>query len=890
MRFPHCVAVCLSLAFAPNLLWGNALQPSGRELTFERDVRPILKKHCFMCHGEGEKTKGGVDLRLRRFMVKPSEEGHLPIVPGKPEESELIQLVREGEMPQKAKPLAPAEIATLEKWVAQGAKTVRPEPETVPTIFITEEEREFWAFQPLKNPPVPTVKAADRVRTPIDAFVLAKLESTGLGLSPDADQRTLIRRVYLDLTGIPPTPEEIELYLSDIGKDAYERMVERALASPQYGERWGRHWLDVAGYADSDGYTDTDPVRAWAFKYRDYVIRAFNADKPFDRFIQEQLAGDEMVKQPYRALKPEDVDKLTATGFLRTVPDGTAAAPAEQQPIARNAVVAETIKVVSSSLLGITVGCAQCHDHRLDPVPQIDYYRMRAIFEPALDTAKWRVPAARLVSLMSDADRAIAAEIEKEAKEIDAARLKKAEEFITEALERELAKKPEELRDQLRQAYRTELKKRTPAQVTLLKAHPTVNNLSSGSLYLYDRIYGAKRADELKKMTEEAAEVRKRKPPEEFIPVLSEPPAVPAPATFLFYRGDIGQPREKLTPGELTILAGLRPTEIPEDDPALPTTGRRLAFAKHLTDGRHPLTTRVLVNRAWHHHFGRGIVGSLGDFGSIGERPTHPELLDWLANRFVQDGWSMKKLHRLILSSSVYRQVSTRDPQKEKIDPDNYLLGRMNIRRLEAETIRDAMLAASGKLNRKMFGPPVPIMTDEEGQIVVGVDTNDTAGRPTNKFVSLNGEEFRRSLYIQNRRSKPLGMLETFDMPRMEPNCEIRNASTVAPQSLAMMNGEFTLAQAKFLAERVVREAGPLPEAQVKRAWLLALGAEPTGKELKGALAFLKKQTEQFTAEPYKPAAPLPKSKEPPPSEPAPLALATFTQALLTTNAFLYID
>jgi len=373
-------------------------------LSFEKDVRPILKRNCFQCHGEGEKLKGGLDLRLRRFMVKPNEDGDVAVVPGDPEKSELVRLVKEGEMPKKAAPLPEKDVAVLTRWVQEGAKTLRPEPETVPKVWFTEEERAWWAFQPMKHPQAPTVKAKGLVRTPIDAFLLAKLEAQGLSFSPEADKRTLVRRVAVDLTGLPPTPEEIDTFLADTAPDAYERMVERYMASPHYGERWGRHWLDVAGYADSDGYSDVDPVRLWAWKYRDYVIRAMNADKPFDEFIREQVAGDEMIHQPLDVTNPAEVDRLTATGFLRMVPDGTGAAG--DQTVTRNAVVAETIKVVSSSLLGITVGCAQCHDHRLDPVPQTDYYRMRAIFEPALDPAHWRAPGARLVSLMTPQARA----------------------------------------------------------------------------------------------------------------------------------------------------------------------------------------------------------------------------------------------------------------------------------------------------------------------------------------------------------------------------------------------------------------------------------------------------------------------------------------------------
>lgn len=361
------------------------------------------------------------------------------------------------------------------------------------------------------------------------------------------------------------------------------------------------------------------------------------------------------------------------------------------------------------------------------------------------------------------------------------------------------------------------------------------------------------------------------------------------PPTFVFSRGDPQQPKDKVEPSDLTVLTTFHPSSIPETRPTEPTTGRRLAFAQSVTDGKHPLTTRVFVNRVWHHHFGRGIVASVGDFGHLGEKPSHPELLDWLATEFVAQHWSLKQLHRLIVTSTAYRQSSAHSAEQDRIDPDNHLLGRMNIQRIEAETLRDAMLAISGKMNPKMFGAPVPVMTDEDGQIIVGIDTSDSAGRPSGKFIPLNGEEFRRSVYVQMRRSKPLGMLEAFDLPRMEPNCERRNASTIAPQSLAMMNGEFTLAQSKFFAERVAREAGTDPTAQVKQAWLLAFGSTPTATELKNSVDFIAKQTAHFKAEPVK-VEPVAKGKEAPPTEPTMQALSTFCQALLTSNEFLYVD
>ena len=865
-------------------------------LTFEKDIRPILKANCFTCHGEGEKLKGGLDVRLKHLIAKGGEHG-AAIQPGKPEKSPLFTFVRDGEMPKSEKKLSKEQVEIIRQWIAGGAKVARAEPAKPGAADeFTPEEREHWAFQPVKRPAVPYVPSIGNrlsgIANPIDAFLFQKLIAAKLTFSPPADRATLIRRASFDLLGLPPSPAEVEAFEKDTSPDAYEKLLDRLLASPHYGERWGRHWLDIAGYADSDGYTDADTERKWAWQYRDYVIRSLNADKPFNQFIVEQLAGDELVKPPHKNLSPADVDKLTATGFLRMAPDGTANAGVEQKT-ARNAVVADTIKVVSSSLLGVTVGCAQCHNHKHDPIPQADYYRMRAVFEPGFDLRTWRTPNARLVSLMSEEDRAKAAEVEKEAKVIEDARLKKQEEFINEVLEKELLKRPEDLRTPLREAFKTVVTKRTPAQVKLLKEHPTVMQLSPGSLYLYEQ----KKADELKKQTDEAAKIREKKPAEQFIPVFNEVVAAgtktePAP-TFLFHRGDPDQPKQQLKPGDLSILAALRPVDLPEKDASLPTSGRRLAYARALTDGQHPLTTRVLVNRIWMHHFGRGIVASPSDFGTLGERPSHPELLDWLASEFVAQGWSLKKLHRLMMTSTAYRQSSKFEGQVKSnaaFDPDNRLLSRYPIRRLDAEQLRDGALAVSGKLNPKSGGAPVPIMNDETGQVVVGVNTDDTAGRPSGKYVSLNGEEFRRSLYVQMRRSKPLGLMETFDAPRMEPNCELRNASTVASQSLMLMNGEFTLAQAKFFAERVAKEAGDsTDESKVARAWQLAFSRRPSANEMTDALAFLGKQRAHFTAHAPKEAK-IAKGKEPPPSNADEHALTGLCQALLTANRFLYVE
>ena len=889
------------LAAARTNASASASAAAGGDLSFERDVRPILKAACFHCHGEGERLRGGLDLRLRRFLLQGGEHGPV-IVPGQPEQSRLLELIRKGEMPKGEHKLTAAQIATIGRWIAGGARTLRAEPEQLgKEPYFTEEERGFWSFQPVKRPPVPRWGNTDPVRNSLDAFLLAKLRAQGLAFSPVADKRTLIRRATFDLLGLPPTPAEVEAFVADRSPSAFERLIQRLLDSPHYGERWGRHWLDIAGYADSDGYTEADPIRNYAYKFRDYVIRSFNADKPFDQFIREQLAGDELVKPPLKNLSTNAIELLTATGFLRMAPDGSASTEVEAK-LTRNAVVADTIKIVSTSLLGLTIGCAECHDHRYDPLPQVDYYRFRAIFEPALDWKNWRTPAARLVSLQTDADRAKAAEVEAEAAKLDAARKVKEEGFIEATLAKEIAKLPEELREPARAARKATVEKRTPAQVKLLKEFPSLN-VSPGSLYLYD----SKAAAELKKAADEAAAKRATKPIEDFLHVLTEG-AGPLPTTQLFHRGDPDQPKAAVGPGEPLIFAAAHPGKIPEKDSALTSSGRRLALAKSLVDGRHPLTARVLVNRVWLHHFGRGLVATPGDFGALGERPSHPELLDWLASEFVAQGWSLKKLHQLILTSHAWQQAATRTPEGERIDPDNRLLGRMSIRRLEAETIRDAMLSVSGKLNPKLFGPPVPVMEDDVGQIIIGKENKDGEGKP-GATIPLNNEEFRRSLYVIAQRSRPLGMLEAFDAPVMEPNCEARNATTVAPQSLMLMNNQQVLALAEHFARRVQQDAGTEPRAQAVRAWSLAFGSRPTEAQTAAALRHLATQTTHYRAQTANAGATTvavatttaaaatasasvkPKTAEPSkPLEPELAALTSLCHALLSANAFLYVD
>lgn len=960
-------AVCRGLILA---VIGAAPVSAAEPVTFEKHIRPILKVHCFLCHGEGEVRKGRLDLRLRRLMVKGGESG-AAIDPGHPSQSYLFGRIVAGEMPPGEKRLSAEEIERIRSWISAGAPTARAEPESIGKHFLTNEERNFWSFQPVVRSPVPAVDHAELVKSPIDAFLLERLEQHGLALSGPADRRTMIRRVTFDLLGLPPTPDEVTAFVNDRQPQAWQRLITRLLASPHYGERWGRHWLDAAGYADSEGYTADDRVRPSAFRYRDFVVRSFNDDRTFDKFLVMQIAGDELVPVPGKVLDPRQIENLTATGFLRMAPDGTGSGGAVAA-VARNEVVADTIRIVSTSVLGLTIGCARCHDHRYDPITLDDYYRLRAIFEPALDPKNWQTPDARKLSLYTDADREVERRIEAEAAKVDQRHKAKTEFYITRTLEEELLLVPADLRDALRTAYRAASGKRTAAQQALLKEYPSVSKVSAGALYLYDRrredrarkldsgrkqketrfvaetrqarlaaieasqrpavsaalaVDGAKRtpaqktllgrfpgvtvtlanlakfnpaaaaelkadretavrlraekaSEDLKKIQAQAQKIRDRIPAEGFVRALTEVAnAKTIPMTRIFYRGDHRQPRAQVGPAELSILAARVPVDLPDNDPSLPTTGRRLTYARHLVSGQHPLVARVIVNRVWMHHFGQGLVRSPGDFGQLGERPTHPRLLDWLADEFVRSGWQIKRLHRLILDSAAYGQVSRQTAELDRLDPDNRLLGRMSVRRLESEAVRDAVLAVSGSLNGAMFGEAISVMEDAVGQIVLGKENLDGERKPKNE-IDLEGQQFRRSLYVQVRRTRPLAVLETFDVPVMTPNCTQRSLSNVALQSLMLMNSDFIIEYSGRLAARVEDEVGKDVGAQVRRAWRLAYGSDAEPEVVKELLDFLDRQKQAFAR----------LSKKPDAAGARRQAMSSLCQGLISANRFLYVD
>ncbi len=847
-------------------------------LKFETDVRPILKAACFHCHGEEKKKRGGLDVRLVHLMQTGGDSGEA-IVPGDPEASLLWQQVASDEMPDGPKKLTADQKKIILEWIAQGAKTIRLEPKDPDSVRFTEEELGHWSFQPVKEPRVPRPSGFD-IRTPIDAFVAERLAKRGLRFSPRAGRETLIRRITYDLTGLPPTATEVEAFVDDETPQAWPRLVERLLSSPEFGVRWGRHWLDVAGYAESDGGSGNDTRRPNAWHYRDYVFESFNRNKPIDQFLREQIAGDELIDGKPDTNNPRHVELLTATGFMRMAPDPTQSSNSLAD---RNQAAADAVQVIGSSTLGLTVGCAQCHDHKYDPIGIDDYYRFRAIFDPVFPLKKWQQPSARLVDVTSAEDRKKAEEIEARAKEMDAAIQAKKTELAKTIQAAKLSDVPEELREETLQAVLAPSKERTERQKELLDLYPMVKPVSfiAGFLVEYDN--AAYR--EFEKQKAEVTKVRETKPPKRLVRVATEQPDV-VPVSAVLFRGNPNSPGEKVQPGELAVLsqAGQAPA-LPVNESTRTTTGRRIAYASHLTNGQHPLTARVFVNRIWQHHFGQGIVDTPGDFGLNSEPPSHPELLDWLAADFVKHGWDQKRLHRMILLSTVYQQSARRTPELDAVDPENRLLARANLRRLEAEAVRDFILATTGDLNLESGGPSIPVTTDAEGKVVIGV-TKIRDGLAAG-VRGQNEAAFRRSAFIESNRSLPLNMLATFDLPEMKPNCDRRRSTTVATQSLWFLNDDQIIGLTGGLADRLFTNHPTEADQRLDALFRKLFATAPTDEEQQYLSSFLERQEELFRADPN---AEWQKKIKAQPDAPARRSLAALAQVLMASNRFLYID
>ncbi|MFN0196780.1 MAG: DUF1553 domain-containing protein, partial [Planctomycetaceae bacterium] len=782
------------------------------------------------------------------------------------------------------KPIDPPEVDKLAEWIAAGAPETELPPDvasTDPDPLVSDDDRNFWSFQPPRMPGIPQVAHADRVRNPIDSFIIQKLEEQELSLSPEADRQVLLRRLYYDLIGLPPTPEEAALFLEDTDPLAYEKLVDRLLDSPHYGERWGRYWLDLAGYSDSNGVQHADPLREQSWRYRDYVIRAFNADKPYDRFLIEQIAGDELADYEHAPEVTQEIyDNLVATGFLRMTPDGTSANITNFVPD-RLDLIADELNVLSSSVMGLTLKCARCHTHKSDPIPHRDYYRLAAVFKGAYDEHDWmkatRKEDARGPWVERNLDVALSQE--KQAWEANEKRIAdassplrdelklKEEEYKQPHLEKKFAGLPETLREDVRKMLATPADKRDDVQkylATKFEAEFTIDAAQLKSL-----------EPEFKKLAEEIDTKLKALDGERtFKPLIHAlwDRGEPSP-TYILGRGDYKKPGREVGPGVLSVLTdGKTPFVVTPPWPDAKQTGRRLAFARWLVEPGHPLTARVMVNRLWRHHFGAGIVRTLDNFGKTGDLPTHPELLDWLALTFIERGWSIKEMHRLMVNSSTYRQSSTSTDILEEKDPEYKLLSRMPLRRVEAEIIRDSLLAVAGRLNDTPFGPPDEVDAQPSGLVVSkGTDRG-----------------WRRTVYVLQRRTQTLTMLEDFDLPQMLPNCIDRPVSTVAPQALHLMNNQFVHSLAEQYAAKVKTIAGDDSSARIATAWKLAFARLPTEEESQIASESLAELMQQWieqlsTEQKESPAAEIE-------TQAADHALVNLCHALFNSAEFISID
>jgi hypothetical protein len=943
------------------------------ESLFREQVAPLLETRCLRCHGQS-KPKGGLSLATAKGLGNGSDTG-VVVEPGKPEASLLMQAITgdKPRMPRGAAPLSAGEVASIRRWIADGARW----PDGLTLQVRAPMNTDWWSLRPLTGPATPAVKDAAAVRNPIDAFVLAKLQTAGLTPSPEADRRTLIRRLTFDLHGLPPTPEEVAAYVNDADGLAYEKLVDRLLASPRYGERWGRHWLDVVHYGDTHGY-DKDKRRDNAWPYRDYIIRSLNADKPYAQFIKEQVAGDVLV--------PGEPDGIIATGFIAAGPwdfvghvelrEGTVE-KAKTRLIDRDDMVSNTI----ATFMSLTIHCARCHDHKFDPIPQRDYYQLQAVFAgvdrgdrpyadlatacrraelnernkalekealalrdkvnaesnndlgrleqeaaklrqhlttlpsatpknasptngyhsavmPKQEETKWvqidlgqsiplelirlhparptdfpdtpgfGFPARFRVEIGDDATFAKAETVADHSQadfpnpgdvpwsvtlskrparyvRITATKLwPRTNDYVFALAEAEVlsdgknvaAKARVTAKDSIEAGRwstkylvdgftsRQELTEVSDAKMALVREQRTaaerrLKEIESQTLETYDKHFHG-RVNEFKRLTDESMSVRQQI---QALPLLPKVYAVvprPPQVVHVLNRGDVEKPGELVQPGGLSCIAG--PQAKVGVSAAFTEGQRRAALADWIADTRNPLTWRSIVNRVWHYHFGRGLVDTPSDFGRNGSLPSHPELLDWLAAEFRDNGQSPKQLHRLIVTSATYRQASAHRPEAAKADADNRLLWRMNRSRLDAEEVRDAVLAISGQMRWQMGGPGFELFRFKDDHSPVYDHSalekiNDPSG-------------YRRSVYRFVVRSVPNPFLECLDCADPNINTPVRSTTLTALQALALLNDAFMLRQSELLAERL-RMISDNPSRQIEAAYLSAFGRPPTTEE-----------------------------------------------------------
>ncbi len=855
----------LSVALAFAAVAAGAETPAERH--FIDKVKPLLDSRCISCHGP-DKVKGALRLDSRAAALRGGDNGPA-VVPGKPNDSLLLHAVmhakKDLEMPPKEK-LTTNDIAVLRRWIEEGAPW--PEISTNATVTAQSQSREklgdawhdprnpivrifggqrldLWSLKPVQRVDPPRVRNKKLVRNPIDNFVLAKLEAVKFQLASEADKRTLARRLSFDLTGLPPTPDDLQQFLNDKRRGAYERFVDKLLASPRYGEHQARLWMDVIRYSDSNGF-DWDEFRPKAWRFRDYLIRAFNNDKPFDQFVREQLAGDELFDGP-----PKDEAEqaaLVATGYLRMGPQDNSAGGFNEQDRSRAELMADLTETTASAFLGLTMSCNRCHDHKYDPLSQADHYRMRAFFEPVkfaddvpLDFATEQEAIRahnkaineKLKPLQEQRD-ALLAGVKKKLRAEKVAKLSTNDQAL---LETPKEKRTNDLKDNV-VALEKKVEPKDKEVQSALNDDQKKQNESLG-----------KQIDALKKEKRSFT-----------LALLMTDNAEKVPVTKVLFQGNHKDPRDPVVPG---FISALDPNPAPIEKPRnAKTTGRRLTLAHWIASANNPLTARVLVNRVWQEHFGKGLVATPNDFGLAGARPTHPELLDWLASEFVRNGWSVKLLHRLIVTSATYRQSSVPAGKRNRNGAENDLLSHQNIRRLSAEQLRDSLLAVSGTLKLDHTGGP-PIWPDLPPEILQAnpafLDDNET--KTKGWYPSSKTNQNVRSVFLIQKKTVRVPFMETFDLPENSISCARRNVSIVAPQALSLLNSSLTIEAARALAARVQRHAGTDTVKQVERAFALTLQRAPQSDERRACLALVQQRN-----------------------------LTELCRALLNVNEFMFVD
>ena len=861
-----------------------------KKVSFPRDVAPILTAKCMNCHGK-EPLMAHLDLRTRDGVLKGAKHGP-GVIPGNSAESHLYRRLIGQEQPPMplGGRLSDEEIAIIKDWIDSGAEwdaSVTLGPVAVSTASekkFTEQQRRYWAFQRIVKPAVPPVKDREWARNPIDALVASKLEEKKIKPNTPADKITLIRRATLDLTGLPPTPEDVQAFLADSSPDAFAKVVDRLLASPQYGERWGRHWLDLARYADTNGFK-TDEPRPNIWRYRDYVIQAFNEDKPYDRFIREQIAGDE--------LYPNDLNARIAVGFNRHFTEET------NQPVIelrRQEILTDITDTVGAVFLGLTYGCARCHDHKFDPILHKDYYRLQAFF----------------ANIREQDDLVLLQGAELEAYHKQLAEWDAKTRDIRNQMHAMVAPMAKARADYYKNRFSTGTRaalatppgERSPLQQLLaIKAAPQITYEDRALVNFKDEEFGAAELtpEQKKHFADLDAELKN------YEALKPNPPVAQtiidhsrtAPKSYVLGAGNWDVQREEVQPGFLSILDPTDAKVVPPE--GLNSTGRRSALANWLASPQNPLTPRVMANRIWQYHFGRGIVTSSSDFGVMGERPSNPQLLDYLASTFIENGWSMKKMHRLIMLSKTYQESSAFQAGAAAADPDNKLLWHYDRHRFEGETIRDSMLFVTGMLNTKMGGPGInpPLPAGAGGRAGAGragfagtVGAGAArAGRGAGLPVTDDADANRRSVYIFTKRNAVYPMLEAFDAPNPQETCSRRFRSVIPSQALILMNDPLVLEWSRAFAGRVLNDGGLSLDQQVDRAYRLALSRPPNAEEREAVRDFLARECNLIEAR-------LAGNEKPPLPDRMPegldqaraAAFVDFCHSLLNSNEFVYVN